>query len=312
MRAAVLLRPRGPARRGRPRARRRGARRGRGGHDLRHRREDVAPRASRAAAYPCALRPRDGRACAPTTGERVLVADSVACGGARRAGPGGRRSAATRAGCSAASRERIAAPAAALHAIPDGLPPAAAAMAEPLAAAIHAVARAASAAEDVGVLGGGPMGLMLASLLVARGPTVTLADRHPERRAQAEALGARARERLERHALVFEAVGRPGGLARGRRGGRAGRRRGARRRLPARHRRRTSRRPAPLRRARPPRRVPPLPRRGRPRAGAARRRARSTGRVCAGEPIGLDELPAALALAVRRPGAQVGRGPARR
>jgi L-iditol 2-dehydrogenase len=38
---------------------------------------------------------------------------------------------------------------------------------------------------------------------------VTVADRHPERRAQAEALGARAVEALERHDLVFEAVGRP-------------------------------------------------------------------------------------------------------
>jgi L-iditol 2-dehydrogenase len=38
---------------------------------------------------------------------------------------------------------------------------------------------------------------------------VTLCDRHPERRAQAEALGARAVGALERHDLVFEAVGRP-------------------------------------------------------------------------------------------------------
>ena len=38
---------------------------------------------------------------------------------------------------------------------------------------------------------------------------VTVADRHGERRVQAEALGARAVEALERHHLVFEAVGRP-------------------------------------------------------------------------------------------------------
>jgi L-iditol 2-dehydrogenase len=104
--------------------------------------------------------------------------------------------------------ERIAAPAAALHAIPDGLEPAGAAMAEPLAAAVHAVARG-NEAGDAGVLGGGPMGLMLARLLVLAGREVTVADRHPERRAQAEALGARAVDALERNELVFEAVGRP-------------------------------------------------------------------------------------------------------
>jgi L-iditol 2-dehydrogenase len=53
------------------------------------------------------------------------------------------------------------------------------------------------------------MGLMLASLLVAEGRSVTVADRHPERRAQATEVGAHGLERLKRHALVFEAVGRP-------------------------------------------------------------------------------------------------------
>jgi L-iditol 2-dehydrogenase len=104
--------------------------------------------------------------------------------------------------------ERIAAPAGALHPIPAGLPCAAAAMAEPLAAALHAVSRGTDA-DDVGVLGGGPMGLMLASLLLAGGRTVTLAERHPDRRAQALSLGARAATELESHELVFEAVGRP-------------------------------------------------------------------------------------------------------
>jgi L-iditol 2-dehydrogenase len=104
--------------------------------------------------------------------------------------------------------ERIAAPAAALHRIPDGLPAPAAAVAEPLAAAIHAVGRG-SDATDVGILGGGPMGLMLASLLLADGRTVTVADRHPERRAQADRLGARGASHLGRHQLVFEAAGRP-------------------------------------------------------------------------------------------------------
>jgi len=142
------------------------------------------------------------------TGERVLVGDSVPC--------------ATCAQCRAQRTqlceqmtwvlggfaERMAAPAAALHAVPDGLEAAGAAMAEPLAAAVHAVARAGDGA-DAAILGGGTMGLMLARLLVLQGRDVTLCDRHPERRAQAQALGARAVERLGRHELVMEAVGRP-------------------------------------------------------------------------------------------------------
>jgi L-iditol 2-dehydrogenase len=81
-------------------------------------------------------------------------------------------------------------------------------MAEPLAAAIHAVARGTDAA-DVGILGAGPMGLMLCALLVREGRTVTVADRHAERRQQADHLGGRGIERLAHHPLVFEAVGRP-------------------------------------------------------------------------------------------------------
>lgn len=141
------------------------------------------------------------------TGERVLVSDSVACGAC---GP-------CRAGRAQICRdpiwvlggfaERIGAPARALHPIPHGLPAEAAAMAEPLAAAVHALHRGSDAA-DVGVLGGGPMGLMLTSLLIAQGRNVAVADPHPERRAQAAELGATAAEELTRHGLVFEAVGR--------------------------------------------------------------------------------------------------------
>lgn len=142
------------------------------------------------------------------TGERVLVSDSVACG---QCGP----CLASRPQICRSPRwvlggfaEQIAAPRPALHPIPDGLPAPAAAMAEQLAAALHAVGRGTGAA-DVGVLGGGPMGLMLCSLLVAQGRSVAVADRHPERLEQAEELGARGVERLEQHELVFEAVGRP-------------------------------------------------------------------------------------------------------
>jgi L-iditol 2-dehydrogenase len=141
------------------------------------------------------------------TGERVLVGDSVACGACRpcRAGRA--------AICQAPTwvlggfAERIAAPPTALHAIPDALEFAGAAMAEPLAACVHAVARG-SAAGDVAVLGGGSVGLMVARLLVLEGRDVLVCDRHPERLAQAEAFGARSAPALGEHDLVFEAVGR--------------------------------------------------------------------------------------------------------
>ncbi|MBV8219482.1 MAG: alcohol dehydrogenase catalytic domain-containing protein, partial [Solirubrobacterales bacterium] len=142
------------------------------------------------------------------TGERVLVSDSVACGACGPCRAGRAQICRSPTWVLGGFAERIAAPAAALDPSPDGLPAEAAAMAEPFAAAVHAVARG-STAGDVGILGGGPMGLMLTALLAAQGRNVTLADPHAERRAQAEALGAHAREHLDgRYELVFEAVGR--------------------------------------------------------------------------------------------------------
>ncbi|HEV3055703.1 MAG TPA: zinc-binding dehydrogenase [Solirubrobacteraceae bacterium] len=142
------------------------------------------------------------------TGERVLVSDSVACLGCEPCLAGRPQICRRPTWVLGGFAERIAAPAGALHPIPDGLPAAAAAIAEPLAAALHAVSRGSSAG-DVGVLGGGPMGLMLTSLLVAEKRAVTVAERHPDRRAQAERLGARTATELGSHELVFEAVGRP-------------------------------------------------------------------------------------------------------
>jgi L-iditol 2-dehydrogenase len=145
------------------------------------------------------------------TGERVLVGDSVACGRCRACESGRPQICREPRWVFGGFAERMAAPEQALHRVPDGLDPAGAAMAEPLAAAVHALARAPAraVAPDAGVLGGGPMGQMLAALLVADGRTVTLADRHAERRDQAEAAGAMSAERLADHDVVFEAVGRP-------------------------------------------------------------------------------------------------------
>jgi L-iditol 2-dehydrogenase len=143
------------------------------------------------------------------TGERVLVGDSVPCAACGPCAAGRPQLCRDMTWVLGGFAQRIAAPADALHAVRDGLELAGAAMAEPLAACVHALARG-SDAGDVGVLGGGTMGLMLARLLVLEGRDVTLCDHHPERRAQAEALGARPAERLGAHELVFEAVGRPG------------------------------------------------------------------------------------------------------
>jgi L-iditol 2-dehydrogenase len=157
--------------------------------------------------YPCGFG-HETAGVRQDNGERVLVSDSVACGRCEPCRADRPQICREPTWVLGGFAERIAAPANALHAIPEGLTAPAAAMAEPLAAALHAVDRG-SDAEDVGVLGGGPMGLMLASLLLAEGRAVTVADRHPERRAQASGLGARGESELGRHPLVFEAVGRP-------------------------------------------------------------------------------------------------------
>jgi len=159
------------------------------------------------APYPCAFG-HETAGVRADSGERVLVSDSVACGACPPCSAGRPQICRQPTWVLGGFAERIAAPSDALHLIPEGVPFQAAAMAEPLAAAVHAVARG-SDADDVGVLGGGPMGLMLCALLIRLGRSVTVADRHPERQQQASALGSRGVPELARHDLVFEAVGRP-------------------------------------------------------------------------------------------------------
>jgi L-iditol 2-dehydrogenase len=159
--------------------------------------------------YPCAFG-HETAGVRADTGERVLVSDSVACGGCAPCLAGRPQICREPTWVLGGFAERIAAPAEAVHPIPDALSFADAAMAEPLAAAVHAVSRGTEAA-DVGVIGGGPMGLMLCALLARAGRTVTVADHHAERRKQADHLGGWGVERLGQHQLVFEAVGRPEG-----------------------------------------------------------------------------------------------------
>jgi len=142
------------------------------------------------------------------TGDPVLVGDSAACGVCPPCEAGRAQLCRDMTWVLGGFAERIAAPEAALHTVPPSMDLAVAAVAEPLAACVHAVNRG-TTAEDCAVLGGGTMGLLLTQVLLHEGRTVTLADRHPERRAQAAAYGAHAVEELGRHALVFEAVGRP-------------------------------------------------------------------------------------------------------
>jgi 2-desacetyl-2-hydroxyethyl bacteriochlorophyllide A dehydrogenase len=86
---------------------------------------------------------------------------------------------------------RIAVASSRLHAVPAGVDPVAAALAEPLAVAVHAVRRTPIATGSVVVVfGAGPIGLLLA--LVARragAATTMLAERAPARRAMAADLG---------------------------------------------------------------------------------------------------------------------------
>src|SRR4051812_49548315 len=115
------------------------------------------------------------------TGGRVLVGDSVACGRCEPCRAGRTQVCHDMLWVLGGFAELIAAPAAALHPIPDGLDFAGAAMAEPLAGCGHAVARAGDRdAGEVAVLGGGTMGLMIAGLLVLAGRAPTVCDRPPE------------------------------------------------------------------------------------------------------------------------------------
>ena len=84
-------------------------------------------------------------------------------------------------------------PARALVALPDGLPLRTAALAEPAAVAVHDVRRAGlEAGEQTLVVGGGPIGLLIASVARAAGADVLVLELSAERRALAGELALRS------------------------------------------------------------------------------------------------------------------------
>ena len=113
----------------------------RGRDRLRDRRQVPASRPPDPRPLPGALRPRDRRRARRHRRARARRRLGRRAAPARRVAPAARSSARRMTWVLGGFAERIAAPAAALHAVPDGLEAAGAAMAEPLAAAVHAVAR---------------------------------------------------------------------------------------------------------------------------------------------------------------------------
>ena len=81
-------------------------------------------------------------------------------------------------------------PAEVLVALPDGIALDAAALVEPVAVAVHDVRRAEiTGGERAVVIGGGPIGVLIATVARAFGAEVTVIELDPARRGQIEALG---------------------------------------------------------------------------------------------------------------------------
>ena len=159
-----------------------------------------------------------------------MVANSAPCGACRACREGRANLCESIVHLAGAFAERLRVPAAIVArntlALPAGLAPALAAMAEPLACALHSAARCGAGPGDlVLILGGGAQGQLLAGVLAGRGCRVHVADPHPDRRARALRFGAEAAheapaaQRRGRPAargarrrgadVVVEAVGRP-------------------------------------------------------------------------------------------------------
>jgi len=154
----------------------------------------------------------------PRTGQRVAIDPSIPCGACETCALGrGHLCPQVRflghSTTDGAMRELIAWPETNLVPLPDSIDDAAGAMLEPLGVAIHALRLAKVRPGDtVGVLGCGPIGLLLIQLARAAGATTVVAtDRLPHRVAAATGLGAIAAlvdGGAERHALLRATGGR--------------------------------------------------------------------------------------------------------
>lgn len=155
-------------------------------------------------------------------GQRVTAEINLACGTCSECKAGRNRHCPTRTvlgilgkdGCFA---EQLTLPTENLHSVPAGVSDEAAVFTEPLAAAFEILEQIDVGADDtVLVLGDGRLGLLCALALQTSGASVTLAGRHPRKRAIVAARGviSVASEDLgnKRFDVVVEATGSPAGL----------------------------------------------------------------------------------------------------
>ncbi len=112
-----------------------------------------------------------------------------------------------------AFQEKWTVPAHTVHKLPEGMPLDHAALIEPVAVACHDVRRGrVEAGEDVLVIGGGPIGMLIAMVAGHAGANVTVSEINPHRLAVAQKLGFTAINPKESDvaATVLEATGSKG------------------------------------------------------------------------------------------------------
>ena len=159
-----------------------------------------------------------GAGVALAVGERVGLENGHGCGSCERCRAGDPQLCAQYA-CmglmfDGALAERVNVPAAMCAPLPAGVGDEAAALAEPLSVAVRAVRRAGGVrGREVGVIGAGTIGLLVAAVARAQGAgRVALLESSPERLARATAQGHAAALPGERFDVVFECAGSVGGF----------------------------------------------------------------------------------------------------